>query len=76
MEPVSIVYSVRARVYGTLKILVSAPVPFGLIGFYWDLVGVLGLRVWGRSLKIVRSLSQSLIYPPVGITDIFGLILL
>ena len=46
------VYGVRARVYGTLKILVSAPVPFGQIGFYWDLVGVLGLRVWGRGLTI------------------------
>ena len=46
------VYSVRARVFGTLKILVSAPVPFGLIGFYWDLVGVLGLRVRGQRLTI------------------------
>ena len=47
-------YGVRARVYGTLKILVSAPVPFGQIGFYWDLVGVLGLRFWGRGLTILK----------------------
>ena len=51
------VYGVRARVYGTPKILVSAPVPFGLIGFYWDLVGFLGLRVWGRGLKINEAVG-------------------
>ena len=50
------VYGVRARVYDTLKILVSVPVPFGLIGFYWDLVWVLGLRVWGRGLTIAAFL--------------------
>ena len=42
-----------ARVYGTLKILVSAPVPFGLTGFYWDLVGVVVLIVLGRVFTIL-----------------------
>ena len=52
------------------SILVSAPVPFGLRS-YWDLVGVMGLRVWGQGLTIfVSCLNLSRSFSPILVTPL------
>ena len=60
------VYGVGARVYGTLKIIVSAPVPFWVywgwnwVGLGWDWVlGDWGHKGWGLGLDNLAFLTFS-----------------